>query len=155
MDVTTVGVDLAKHVFQVHGVTQRGTVSIHKQLKRIVRGAAAKSGNTRYVPLNDEAMMHLKDWQKESIEGKRLFPVTTSFKTAWGALLERAKVTHFCWHDLRHHFASSLVQAGVPLNMVRELLGHGSLAMTLRCAHLAPNQTRDTVAKLIHIPAAA
>jgi hypothetical protein len=34
MDVTTVGVDLAKHVFQIHGVTQRGTVSVRKQLKR-------------------------------------------------------------------------------------------------------------------------
>jgi len=34
MDVTTVGVDLAKHVFQIHGVTQRGTVSIRRQLKR-------------------------------------------------------------------------------------------------------------------------
>jgi integrase len=120
-----------------------------------VRGAAAKSGNTRYVPLNDEAMTLLKDWQKESIEAKRVFPVTTSFKTAWGALLERAKVTHFRWHDLRHNFASRLVQAGVPLNTVRELLGHGSLAMTLRYAHLAPNQTRDAVAKLIQIPAAA
>ncbi len=34
MDVTTVGVDLAKHVFQIHGVSQRGTVSVRKQLKR-------------------------------------------------------------------------------------------------------------------------
>jgi integrase len=118
-----------------------------------VRGASAKSGDTRYVPLNDEAVTLLKDWLKESEERDRVFSVTTSFKTSWGTLLERAKITRFRWHDLRHHFASRLVQAGVPLNTVRELLGHGSLAMTLRYAHLAPNQTRDAVAKLIHAPA--
>lgn len=120
-----------------------------------VRGFFAKSGDTRYVPLNDEALKVLMDWRKDSSERERVFPVTTSFKTSWGAVLERAKVTRFRWHDLRHHFASRLVQAGVPLNTVRELLGHGSLAMTLRYAHLAPNQTRDAVAKLSYAPAAA
>jgi integrase len=120
-----------------------------------VRGASAKSGDTRYVPLNDEALALLKDWRKESTEANRVFPVTTSFKTSWGTLLERANITRFRWHDLRHHFASRLVQAGVPLNTVRELLGHGSLAMTLRYAHLAPNQSRDAVAKLTQAPIAA
>jgi integrase len=118
-----------------------------------VRGAAAKTGDTRYIPLNDEALKLLKDWQRDSDDGQHVFSVTTSFKTSWNALLERAKVTRFRWHDLRHHFASRLVQAGVPLNTVRELLGHGSLAMTLRYAHLAPNQTRDAVAKLDPSPA--
>jgi integrase len=120
-----------------------------------VRGASAKSGDTRYMPLNDEAVTLLKDWREDSTEIDRVFPVTTSFKTSWGALLKRAGIAKFRWHDLRHHFASRLVQAGVPLNTVRELLGHGSLAMTLRYAHLAPNQTRDAVSKLIHVPAAA
>ena len=119
-----------------------------------VRGAFAKSGDTRYVPLNDEVQSLLKNWQKDSIKTERVFPVTTSFKTSWAALLERAKVTRFRWHDLRHHFASRLVQAAVPLNTVRELLGHGSLTITLRYAHLAPNQTRDAVAKLNTPPGA-
>lgn len=113
-----------------------------------VRGTTAKSGDTRHIPLNDEAMTTLRDWQKDSGGGGRVFPVVTSFKTSWGSLLESSKITRFRWHDLRHHFASRLVQGGVPLNTVRELLGHGSLAMTLRYAHLAPNQTRDAVEKL-------
>jgi len=41
------------------------------------------------------------------------------------------------------------VQAGVPLNTVRELLGHGCMAMTLRYAHLAPDQKREAVEKLM------
>jgi len=62
--------------------------------------------------------------------------------------LKAAKIKMFRWHDLRHHFASRLVQANVNLNTVRELLGHGSLAMTVRYAHLGPDQKREAVALL-------
>ena len=55
-------------------------------------------------------------------------------------------------YDLRHHFASRLVQKGVPLNTVRDLLGHGSVGMSLRYAHLAPDQRREAVAKLNEKP---
>ncbi len=49
---------------------------------------------------------------------------------------------------LRDIFTLSSVQAGVPLNTVRDLLGHNSVAMSLRYAHLAPDQRREAVAKL-------
>jgi len=114
-----------------------------------VEGSTSKSQQTRHIPLNAEALEVLKHWKGQASDTERVFPVDTSFKTAWSALLERAKISRFRWHDLRHHFASRLVQAGVPLNTVRELLGHGSLAMTLRYAHLAPDQKREAVAKLV------
>ena len=117
-----------------------------------VEGATAKAGQTRHIPLNDEALDVLKKWKEQAPAGDRVIAVDTGFKTAWAALLERAKITAFRWHDLRHHFASRLVQAGVPLNTVRELLGHGSMAMTLRYAHLAPDQKAEAVAKLVAKP---
>lgn len=114
-----------------------------------VEGSTAKSQQTRHIPLNDEALDVLKKWKAQAPDSDRVIPISTGFKTAWSHLLERAEITKFRWHDLRHHFASRLVQAGVPLNTVRELLGHGSMAMTLRYAHLAPDQKREAVAKLV------
>ena len=113
-----------------------------------VEGGNAKSRQTRHVPLNDEAVSVLTSWRGQSAGGPRVFDVATGFKTAWSHILKRAQITGFRWHDLRHHFASRLVQRGVPLNTVRDLLGHSSIAMTLRYAHLAPDQRREAVARL-------
>ncbi|HEX8385896.1 MAG TPA: site-specific integrase [Rubricoccaceae bacterium] len=54
---------------------------------------------------------------------------------------------HF--HSLRHTYASWLVQGGVALVRVKEVLGHASLATTLRYAHLAPDSAFDEVARAL------
>lgn len=97
-------------------------------------------------------MSALQRWCEQSGSGTRVFGVTTGFRTAWQELLKRATINRFRWHDLRHHFASRLVQHGVPLNTVRDLLGHSSVGMSLRYAHLAPDQRREAVAKLNEKP---
>lgn len=117
-----------------------------------VRGDVAKNSKTRHVPLNSVALMALKGWKKQTTrplvfpgrDGEQLDNV----KKSWQGLLNAAEITAFRWHDMRHHFASKLVMAGVDLNTVRELLGHSDLKMTLRYAHLAPEHKASAVAKL-------
>ena len=127
------------------------SVDFNRQLLT-VEGRNAKNRQTRHVPLNDEAVNVLRIWREKAGTGARVFGVTIGFQTAWKKVLKRARISKFRWHDLRHHFASRLVQQGVPLNTVRDLLGHGSVGMSLRYAHLAPDQRREAVAKLNERP---
>jgi len=123
------------------------------QRELIVRGDNAKSGKTRHIPLNNEALTTLQQWRSDSTstewvfagrDGERMQAV----KTSWTGVLRSAAIIDFRWHDLRHHFASRLVMNGVDLNTVRELLGHSDLSMTLRYAHLSPEHKADAVARL-------
>src|SRR6202008_3705034 len=50
----------------------------------------------------------------------------------------RARITNFRWHYLRHTLASRLVMRGADLRSVQELMGHKTIAMTLRCSHAEP-----------------
>jgi site-specific recombinase XerD len=77
----------------------------------------------------------------DPITGKPYQDVKRSFKTA----LRKAKISDFRFHDLRHCFASHLVMAGIDITTVRELLGHKTLTMTLRYAHLAPSHKVNAV----------
>lgn len=67
---------------------------------------------------------------------------------AWRKLLVRAKIQNFRWHDLRHTFGSRLAQAGRSILEIRDLMGHSDVRVTMRYAHLAPNNLRDAVLAL-------
>lgn len=115
-----------------------------------VVGEGAKSDQTRHIPLNNEALQTIKEWKTQSSGLPLLFPSQTggvmdNVKKSWDGVLKEAKVSSFRWHDLRHTFASKLAMKGVPLNTIRDLLGHADLKMTLRYAHLAPDSKAAAV----------
>ena len=118
-----------------------------------VVGETAKTGKTRHIPLNDEALAVLQECYEQRKESELVFPAKKgkplqNINWIWFTLMKSAQITNFRFHDCRHDFASRLVMAGVDLNTVRELLGHSTIKMTLRYAHLAPQKLADAVAKL-------
>ncbi len=120
-----------------------------------VKGDTAKSGKTRHIPLNTIALGVLEGWRKVNAENHLVFFNSKTgeafghVKRSWARLLRDANIKNFRWHDMRHHFASKLVMAGVDLNTVRELLGHADIKMTLRYAHLAPEHKAKAVERLV------
>jgi|TARA_B100002003_G_C14056809_1_gene508876 integrase len=109
----------------------------------ILLDTTTKNGERREIPIN-KTLREMFNKMPHSIESIFVFTdlktgepykeVKKGFKTA----LKKAGINNFRFHDLRHTFASHLVMAGIDLVTVKELLGHKSLSMTLRYAHLAP-----------------
>jgi len=122
-----------------------------------LEGRHTKAGKRRSVPLNQSARRavlsrarfkakHCPEtrWVFCTRKGRRIESVRKSFATA----RERAGVEDFRIHDLRHTCAAWLVSSGVPLTEVRDLLGHSTVMMTERYAHLAPENIREAVKRL-------
>jgi len=118
-----------------------------------VTGNNAKSGHGRHIPMNKHVVETLEQWRLQAA-GAYVFPALDGGKLCdmpkkpWAAVLKEADITAFRWHDMRHHFASKLVMAGIDLNTVRELLGHSDSKMTLRYAHLSPEHKAAAVKAL-------
>lgn len=103
-----------------------------------------KNGERREIPINGAARGALQGAVRrldvpyvfyDHETGKPYKDVKKGFNGA----CRRAEIKDFHFHDLRHTFASHLVMAGQDLTTVKELLGHKTLTMTLRYAHLAPS----------------
>jgi integrase len=122
-----------KHGFILLDHTKNGErreIPINATLKTVFQGLARRL-DVPYVFFDRSTGKPYKDLKK-------------SFVTA----CRKAGIRDFHFHDLRHTFASQLVMAGVDLTTVKELLGHKTLTMTLRYAHLAPSHKVNAVALL-------
>ena len=122
-----------------------------------LEAAHTKSGNRRSVPINSEARLALMNrarfkashcpgsrWVFCHKDGKRITDVKKGFRAA----CQKAGINDFRFHDLRHICAAWLVTAGVPLAEVRDILGHRSIQMTERYAHLAPENLAAALARI-------
>lgn len=121
-------------------LTDRLTVQAHN----------AKSGRSRTIPLTPAAQAALRRQPKRSVwvfsqpDGSPVKDVRTAMVNA----CKRAGIEPVTPHLLRHTCASWLVQRGVPLYSVRSMLGHSTVAVTERYAHLAPEHLRECVEAL-------
>jgi len=111
-----------------------------------------KNKEKRTAPLNQTVLELLKTRNKvRSISGF-VFPSKASTKMdghhlhrAFVSARETANLADVRFHDLRHTFATRLVQSGVDLYVVKELLGHKTITMTMRYAHHYPESLRHGV----------
>jgi integrase len=126
--------------------------------RNIVRGIVGtpKSGKPREVPLNATALAALKAHRSlrrlvfTPAEGDRHLRKNECRRPLYGAC-RKAGLRQLGWHVLRHTFASHLVMAGAPLKSVQELLGHATIEMTMRYAHLSPEARQEAV-RLLDTP---
>lgn len=113
---------------------------------RMLNISRTKNGEAVHVPLNEAALAALKTVFERGSGRRRVF---LSSKT--GEALEKARhwfdnavaeaeLQNFHWHDRRYTFAGRLRMIGAPLEGIADLLGHKSLTMTRRSAHLGPNR---------------
>lgn len=115
----------------------------------VLRPENTKANKARAMPLNQNALRALEmlkegnssPWVFCNARGERKKTMNWSFRKS----LKSAGIEDFHIHDLRHTFASWMVSEGVELIKVRDLLGHSTIKMTERYAHLMPERLLDAV----------
>lgn len=141
----------------VTGARQEEIMSLHwSQIdfkRKAITLLKTKNGERRTLPAVGEAFDLLQERSKvRSLSDDRLFPPTKLAKKSeyldlrqpWEAAREESGVEDFKWHDLRHTAASYLVMNGISLAEVAKILGHKTLTMVLRYAHLSPAHVVST-----------
>ena len=121
-----------------------------------------KNGAIRVVPLASPALALLKEHGKvRRTDTDLVFPSArrrvkptdppvkpVDLRSAWEVALKRAGIEDFRWHDLRHCTASYLAMNGASLPEIAGVLGHRTLAMVMRYAHLSEAHTAGVVERM-------
>jgi integrase len=128
--------------------------------RRLLTVPRSKNGAVRHIPLNDKALSALLALRSRSNgsgpvmvaarsgHGRRAGHPLKTPKTWFAAACAKAGIRDFSWHSLRHTFASRLVMSGVGLRVAQELLGHKTLNMVCRYAHLDSETQLTAVRRL-------
>ena len=67
------------------------------------------------------------------------------FRSAWEAVLRKAEINDFRWHNLRHSAGSYLAMSGASVRDIAEILGHKTLQMAMRYSHLTEKHSTSVV----------
>jgi integrase len=123
-----------------------------------------KNGERRVLPLAGPALELLRErvkvrrldtdlvfpgrQRRPGPDGKPKPPAPVDLRAPFEMALTRAEITDFRWHDLRHTAASYLAMNGASLAEIAEVLGHKTLAMVRRYAHLSEAHTASVVERM-------
>ena len=108
----------------------------------------------RHIPLNEAAVAAFESL-RPGAKGSRVpflnsrgTPMTTH-RDWFDPAVEEARVPDYTWHKNRHTFASRLAMAGVDIRTIAQLMGHGTIQMSMRYAHLSPDHNQAAVDRLL------
>ena len=113
-----------------------------------------KNGERRVVPLAGPALHLLREHGKVGrLDTELLFPGARKdspidLRAPWETALKKAGIEDFRWHDLRHSTASYLAMGGASLAEIAEVLGHKTLQMVKRYAHLSEAHTQAVMERM-------
>lgn len=113
-----------------------------------------KNGERRAVPLTGQTLALMQQHAKvRRLDTLLVFPNATGerplkIRDAFEGAVERAGITDFHFHDLRHSAASYLAMSGATLLDIAAILGHKTLAMVKRYSHLSDQHTRNAVTRM-------
>jgi integrase len=114
----------------------------------------SKKVRSRHIELNDTALSAFRELYRRTDGKDPIFANQRNGEPVLGPrhwfedAVKKAELEDFTWHDLRHTFGSRLAMAGVPLRHIADLMGHATIQMTMKYAHLAPSYKLDAVRKL-------
>lgn len=124
---------------------------------KAIRVTGTKSGRDRIIPLN-EAASEVIGLQRQKSNGIYVFPSTKgkeymkSVAHSFTRACRKAGIMGLRFHDLRHTFASRLIQKGADIITVQNLLGHYSVTVTQRYTHTGADEKRRAVEILTRKP---
>ena len=119
------------------------------------RVTITKSKNTdmRSIPIRGLALELLRELASQSLSIGYIFPSKNNTKPlelrrAFRTAIKRAKLIGFRGHDTRHSYATEMLAQGLSLGEIGHLLGHRSVSMTRRYAHLVESRSIDAISKM-------
>lgn len=125
---------------------------------RVLHIPRTKNEEPIHLPLNDSALMVLRKLKPRSSATGRVFISHETRKPLncpkhwFTSAVRLGGIADFHWHDLRHTFATRLRQRGVALEDIADLLGHKTLAMTKRYAHVSMHRLHEAIGLLSTTP---
>lgn len=131
----------------VTGIRKREAFNLTWNRVHLNRGCiviTAKGGIVREVPLSPDAITLLHEIPRA---GDAVFD-TTNWRRRFLAATTAAGIEDFRWHDLRHTFATWLGQSGASLSVIKDVLGHSSIAVTQKYRHVANTEMQDALQRV-------